>query len=89
MSTAIVNEANVRLDQFFTVAEARQDRWRNLLTAARAWEAAAKQDALGAVAKTKLSTVEASFSDLRQWENFFAYPGPDASKDVGGAHQPR
>ena len=38
MSTAIVNEANVRLDQFFTVAEARQDRWRKLLTAARAWE---------------------------------------------------
>ncbi|HET9164708.1 MAG TPA: decarboxylase, partial [Candidatus Angelobacter sp.] len=82
MSTAIVNEANVRLDQFFTVAEARQDRWRKLLTAARAWERAAKQDALGAVAKTKLSSVEASFSDLRQWENFFAYPGPALLKKV-------
>src|SRR6476469_6146386 len=82
MSTPIVNEANVRLDQFFTVAEARQDRWRKLLTAARAWERAAKQDALGAVAKTKLSSVEASFSDLRQWENFFACPGPALLKKV-------
>ncbi len=46
MSTAI-NEANVRLDQFFTVAEARQDRWRRLLTAARAWEVAAKAGCFG------------------------------------------
>ena len=43
---------------------------------------AAKQDALGAVAKTKLSSVEASFSDLRQWENFFAYPGPALLKKI-------
>ena len=81
MSTAI-NEANVRLDQFFTVAEARQDRWRRLLTAARAWEMAGKEDALGAVEEIKRSSVVASFSDLRQWENFFAYPGPALLKTV-------
>ena len=81
MSTAI-NEANVRLDQFFTVAEARQDRWRRLLTAARAWEMAGKEDALGAVEEIKRSSVVSSFSDLRQWENFFAYPGPALLKTV-------
>ncbi|HEY2913887.1 MAG TPA: decarboxylase, partial [Candidatus Angelobacter sp.] len=81
MSTAI-NEANVRLDQFFTVAEARQDRWRRLLTAARAWEAAGKQDALGAVTDKKRSSMVNSFSELRQWESFFAYPGPALLKIV-------
>lgn len=32
MTTAI-NKANIGVGQFFTVAEARQDRWRKLLTA--------------------------------------------------------
>src|SRR5437016_10515913 len=32
-----------RVDQFFTVAEARFDRWRSLLQAARVWEAAANR----------------------------------------------
>src|SRR4051812_40778716 len=81
MSTA-TNEANVRLDQFFTVAEARQDRWRRLLTAARAWEALRKKDPSGAAAETKRSNMVASFSDLRQWENFFAYPGPALLKTI-------
>jgi hypothetical protein len=57
MSTAI-NEANVRLDQFFTVAEARQDRWRRLLTAARAWEAAEAKDASGPIAADSLLSNE-------------------------------
>ena len=34
---------NIQLDRFFTVAEARLDRWRSLLRAARTWEAAANQ----------------------------------------------
>jgi arginine/lysine/ornithine decarboxylase len=75
MSTAI-NLRNGRLDQFFTATEARQDRWRILLTAARAWEAAGKQHGSGTGPETRRSSVMASFSDLRQWEHFFAYPGP-------------
>ncbi|HEY2389564.1 MAG TPA: decarboxylase [Candidatus Angelobacter sp.] len=81
MSSAI-NLGNVGLDQFFTVAEARQDRWRNLLSAARVWEAASKQHALAAGAEAKRFNVMASFKDLRQWENFFAYPGPILLKTV-------
>jgi arginine decarboxylase len=76
MSSAI-NLGNVRLDQFFTVAEARQDRWRNLLSTARVWETtASKQHALEAGAEARRLNVMSSFKDLSQWENFFAYPGP-------------
>jgi arginine decarboxylase len=56
------------VDQFFTVAEARFDRWRELLEAAKAWE---RTDAL-----PQLSIVSGLFRELRQWEDFFAYPGP-------------
>jgi arginine decarboxylase len=73
MSTT-VDSPHVRLDQFFTVAEARHDRWRNLLSAARAWGLALGKQ--GSAAETKRSSVAAIFKDLRQWEDFFAYPGP-------------
>ena len=69
-----VNSPHVRLDQFFTVAEARHDRWRNLLSAARAWGSALEKR--GSTVETKRSSVAAIFKDLRQWEDFFAYPGP-------------
>ncbi|HEX3093235.1 MAG TPA: decarboxylase, partial [Candidatus Angelobacter sp.] len=68
------NSPHVRLDQFFTVAEARHDRWRNLLSAARAWGLALGKQ--GSAAETKRSSVAAIFKELRQWEDFFAYPGP-------------
>ena len=67
------NLQNVRLDQFFTVAEARHDRWRTLLSAARAWEAAKLQNS---ATEAKRANVVAIFVELRQWEEFFAYPGP-------------
>jgi arginine decarboxylase len=74
---AIMNKAigkqNVRLDQFFTVAEARHDRWRTLLAATREWEQA-KLHGDGAEAKRANAVV--IFTELRQWEDFFAYPGP-------------
>ena len=73
MSTAI-NSSHLRVDQFFTVAEARHDRWRNLLNAARAWGLALEKRA--SAVETKRSSVAAIFKDLRQWEDFFAYPGP-------------
>ena len=63
----------VQLDQFFTVAEARHDRWRNLLSAARAWNMAKQQNA---AAEAKRDNVTTTFAELRQWEEFFAYPGP-------------
>jgi arginine decarboxylase len=72
MSNATTKQ-NVRLDQFFTVAEARHDRWRTLLSAARAWDTAKQQNS---AAEAKRANVTTSFTELRQWEEFFAYPGP-------------
>ncbi len=66
MSTA-TSTKSTRIDQFFTVAEARLDRWRELLQAARNWETGAQP---------QQSVVSALFRELRQWEDFFAYPGP-------------
>jgi len=58
----------IRVDQFFTVAEARLDRWRELLQSARAWAST--------TAQPQLSEVSAAFQELRQWEDFFSFPGP-------------
>lgn len=71
--SSTTNLQNVRLDQFFTVAEARHDRWRTLLSAARAWEAAKLQNS---ATEARRANVVAIFVELRQWEEFFAYPGP-------------
>jgi arginine decarboxylase len=72
MSTA-PKAAPARVDQFFTVTEARFDRWRSLLQSARLWEAAASRQP-SEKEKHQTST-SASFQELRQWEDFFAYPG--------------
>ncbi len=82
MSNATTKQ-NVRLDQFFTVAEARHDRWRNLLSAARAWDTAKQQNS---AAEAKRSSVAASFTELRQWEDFFAYPGPALLNTIERTH---
>src|SRR3977135_2902627 len=71
---------SVQLDQFFTVAEARHDRWRNLLSAARAWDAVKQQNP---AAEAKRANVITSFAELGQWEGFFAYPGPALLNTVG------
>ena len=60
-----------RVDQFFTGTEARMDRWRGLLRLAREWQAASKQGK-GEPERTKVAN---AVSDLKQWEDFFAYPG--------------
>jgi arginine decarboxylase len=59
-----------RLDAFFTGAEARFDRWRALLQAARTWERKS-------VDRHPIRQAEVSdrFRELLQWEDFFAYPG--------------
>jgi arginine decarboxylase len=65
--------APARVDQFFTGAETRFDRWRSLLQAARAWEGAASQQR--PENEKYQAVVSASVAELRQWEDFFAYPG--------------
>jgi arginine decarboxylase len=65
MSTATTK--TTRVDQFFTGAEARLDRWRELLQATRIWATAASEPQQSAVATF--------FREIRQWEDFFAYPG--------------
>ncbi len=67
MSTAS-RPQHTRVDQFFTVAEARFDRWRELLQVAR--------DGIAESGQPQLSKVSILFQELRQWEDFFAYPGP-------------
>jgi arginine decarboxylase len=80
-----------RVDQFFTVPEARLDRWRGLLHAARTWESWELEQR--PKRETAHANVATAFQDLRQWEDFFAYPGPAllkaleeriASRDVAG-----
>ncbi len=74
MNTSPATKAsNARLDQFFTVAEARFDRWRALLEYARKWEASVNQQ--NTSEEVHRSAVSATFRELRQWEEFFAYPG--------------
>ena len=75
MSTAALPQ-NVQVDQFFTVAEARFDRWRNLLQAARNWEKSCRQQKPQQEQEADRAPVLASLQELRQWEDFFAYPGP-------------
>jgi len=71
--TVAAKASEVRVDQFFTGAEARFDRWRSLLQAARAWEGASGQQRPEEERYQEI--VSTSLAELRQWEDFFAYPG--------------
>ena len=62
------------VDQFFMGTEARYDRWRSLHQQAREWEIAASRQQ--PEASINHSQVVASLNELRQWEDFYAYPGP-------------
>jgi arginine decarboxylase len=72
--------SEVRVDQFFTGAEARFDRWRSLLQAARTWEGAAIQQR--PEKEGRQAAVSVSFQELRQWEDFFAYPGHELMRTL-------
>jgi arginine decarboxylase len=72
--------SDIRVDQFFTGAEARFDRWRSLLQAARAWEFAASQQRPDRE-KSRIA-VSSSLEELCQWEDFFAYPGEGLLKTL-------
>src|SRR5467141_2294622 len=89
--TTAPKATGARVDQFFAGVETRFDRWRSLLQAARAWEGAASQQRLEN--EKYQAVVSASVAELRQWEDFFAYPGQAllktlderiASGDAGG-----
>jgi arginine decarboxylase len=72
MNTPTKGEA-VQVDKFYTAAEARFDRWRLLLQAARTWERSANQQP--AEKEKHREAASSSFQELRSWEDFFAYPG--------------
>ena len=72
MSTA-ASAPSIRVDQFFTAAEGRFDRWRRLLDAVRAWEAGKERDSKATLA---------AFEELKQWEDYFAYPGPNLMRTL-------
>jgi arginine/lysine/ornithine decarboxylase len=71
---SITPDTPTRVDQFFTVAEGRLDRWRSLLQVARSWEASANQQ--DSEKANHASNALKQFQELLQWEDFFAYPGP-------------
>jgi arginine/lysine/ornithine decarboxylase len=72
MNTPVKSETP-RVDQLFMAGEARFDRWRALLQASRVWDRSARQlDSSKAEHRTAVANC---FQELRQWEDFFAYPG--------------
>jgi hypothetical protein len=66
-------KAQSRVDQFFTGAEARHDRWRMLLQRSLQWESSIGIQK--AEAKNHQSQVHQTLEELHQWEGYFAYPG--------------
>jgi arginine decarboxylase len=62
-----------RVDQFFMAGEARLDRWRTLLQASRVWDRSLAQQNPNKAQHQ--AAVTNAFQELRQWEDFFAYPG--------------
>ncbi len=79
MSTPL-KQAAPRVDQFFTVAEARFDRWRTLLQAARNWERSLGQP-VPARAEQQAAVLNC-LQELSQWEDYFAFPGHTLLKSL-------
>jgi arginine decarboxylase len=69
-----------RVDQFLMAAEVRSDRWRALLQAARTWEKSASQ--LSPNKDENHAALIQAFRELRQLEDFFAYPGQSLLKSL-------
>ena len=62
-----------RVDALFTVAEARSDRWRTLVNGANRWQASDAEHLPERDIDRR--AVASCLAELRQWEDFFAYPG--------------
>ena len=78
--TISVNPDAPRVDQFLMAMEARFDRWRALLQAARTWERSANQ--LDPNKGDHQAAMTKFFRELLQWEDFFAYPGQALLKSL-------
>src|SRR4051812_27503120 len=80
MTDSSQHAATLDLKDFFSAAEARTDRWRQINAAARAWEAAVAQgkldDRLPAEARRLLG-------EVAPLEGYWAYPGPRLMMLVG------
>ena len=61
------------LAEFFSATEARVDRWRQLSSTVRVWDAAVEQ---GANADAPFAEAVALFGEVAPLEALFAYPGP-------------
>jgi arginine decarboxylase len=74
------------LTNFFSAAEARTDRWRQLNAAGRAWEAAVAQ---GKPDKKLHAEAAQLFAEISPLESFWAYPGSRLMATVGEAIEQR
>jgi arginine decarboxylase len=70
------------LANFFSAAEARTDRWRQLSATGRAWEASISQ---GKPDDDLHAEVAQLFSEIRPIEDYWAYPGPRLMSTAGDA----
>ncbi len=70
-----------RVDVFFTAAEARSDRWSTLVQAVNTWQASVDEHLPDR--KKDGAAVAACLADLREWEDFFAYPGAALLRKIG------
>src|SRR5262249_11223806 len=61
------------LADFFSAAQARTDRWRQLTAVPRAWQTSSAQDKQE---HTRYAEAVALFGDVAVLEAFYAYPGP-------------
>jgi len=86
MAKATQPDQPLDLTDFFSAAEARTDRWRQLCALGRAWESAvatAQADAPLHAAVAKL------FAELSPLESYWAYPGPRLCAAVAEAIEER
>jgi arginine decarboxylase len=68
------------LSHFFSAAEARTDRWRQLNAAGRTWESAVAQ---GQKDEKYHADAVRLYSEIRPLEDYWAYPGPRLMSTVG------
>ena len=69
----------MNLSNFFSAAEARTDRWRQINAAGRAWEAAIAQGQND----ESFTRTSCSLAEIRPLEDYWAYPGPRLMATIG------
>ena len=62
----------IELEDFFSAAEARTDRWRQMAAAGRSWEAALRR---GETDESSYTTARGLLSEVSALEEYWAYPG--------------